>query len=156
VGNLVVGPSPGGGGALVFGEVAAFNAVVEVGVADGAEGFVVEGDRARHLFQLLDEIVEGCEPIGGGGELGFAGDEELLEAAVDELGDFAADNRAGSDSHTKAGGVIRLFKDDGSAIFADALLICDAADGLNIEFETAKFGENVVPGALARFLEHGW
>jgi hypothetical protein len=26
---------------------------------------------------------------------------------------------------------------------------------LNIEFETAKFGEDVVPGALARFLEHG-
>jgi hypothetical protein len=153
---LVVGAIPGGNGTLAFRQVAAFDSVVEVGVADGAESFVVEGDGAGDFFELFDEVVEGFEAVGGGGELGFAGAEELLEAAVDELRDFAVDDRAGADDHAEAGCILSFFDDDGGAVFRDALLVCDSADGLNIELQAAKFCKDVVPGALARLFEHGW
>ena len=153
---LVVGAVPGGDGALAFGEVAAFDAVVEVGVADGAEGFVVEGDGAGDFLQFLDEGVEAFEAVGGCGKLGFAGAEEFLKAAVDKLRDFAVDDRARTDDHAQAGFFLRFFQNDSGAVFADALLVCDSADGLNIELKAAKFGENIVPCTLARLFKHGW
>lgn len=153
---LVVGAIPGRRWALVFGEVSAFDAVVEVGVADGAEGFVVESDGAGDFFEFFDEGMQSLEAVGGGGKFGFAGAEEFLKAAIDELRDFTVDDRAGADDHAEASFVLRFFEDDGSAVLADALLICDSADGLNIELEAAKFGENLVPCTLARLFEHGW
>jgi hypothetical protein len=76
-------------------------------------------------------------------------------AAIDEMGNFAADDGTGAHGHAQASCVLCFFEDDGGAVFTDALLICDSADGFHIELEAAKFAENVVPRALARFLEHG-
>ena len=82
----------GCGGGFRF---AAFDAVVHVAVADGAEGFVVEAWLADGFAQLFTEAVDRFERVGGGGDAGRGGFEELLVAVVDEAGDFAAQDPAG-------------------------------------------------------------
>ncbi|HTV82380.1 MAG TPA: hypothetical protein VME18_07000 [Acidobacteriaceae bacterium] len=152
--ELAGGLLPGRNRALVHRQIAVLYAIIEVSVADGAESFVVEGDGACDFLYLFDELMEGFKLVGGRGELGLAGVEELLVAVIVEMGNLAADDEAGADSHAQAGFVLRALKDDGAAVLRDADAVCVPGDGLNIELETSEFAENLVEGAAARLFEH--
>ncbi len=79
VGHTFCANSMGSGGvfSVVF---AAFDSVVPVGVAGGAEALVVEGEGAGCLFQFFAELVDGAEGVGSVGNLEFAGRQELLSS----------------------------------------------------------------------------
>jgi hypothetical protein len=97
---------------------AAFEAVVEIAVADGSEGEVIDEVVADGLGELLLKIVEGEEMVRGGGELEARGLEEFLEAAVQEYGHLSGQEDAGvmddEDGVFGAGG-----EDGGAAVFFD-------------------------------------
>jgi len=97
---------------------AAFEAVVEIAVADGSEGEVIDEVVADGLGELLLKIVQGEEMVRGGGELEARGLEEFLEAAVEEYGHFSGKEDAGvmddEDGVFGAGG-----EDGGAAVFFD-------------------------------------
>jgi len=72
----------------------ALDAVVEIAVAGGAEGLVVEGGGTGGLVELFGEVVEGAKVIGAGGNLEMRGFEEFLVAAVENMGDLAVEDPA--------------------------------------------------------------
>jgi hypothetical protein len=154
------------GGGLARRLLAAFDAVVEVAVAGGAEGLVVEADGAGGLVELLGEGVEGAEMVGGGGNLEVGGVEELLVALVEEMGDLAIEQEAGTGDHEDRalvrGLAGRSFGDlGGAAVLTDPKGAGGTSGcgwrtlggGRNIKSLTAEKGEDVVE-ALLGFLGH--
>lgn len=142
---------------------AAFDAIVEVAVAGGAEGLVVESDGACSFVEFLGEGVEGAEVVGSGGNLQPARLQELLVAAVEDMGDLAVEQDAGADEQENCtdGGVggfggYGAFGDLGGAtVFADLKAGgsmawgagCTVRDRSNIESLIAQDGEDVVEGS---------
>jgi hypothetical protein len=148
------------------GLLAAFDAVVEVAVAGGAEGLVVEAGGAGGLVELLGEGVEGAEVVGAGRNLEVGGVEELLVPLVEEVGDLAVEQEAGTGEH-EDGNVVRRLAGRGLGDLGRAAVLTDpkgaggASDrgwrtlrgGRNIKSLTAEKGQDVVE-ALLRFLGH--
>ena len=93
------------------GLVAVFDAVVLIGLAHRAQRFVVQAGQAEGFFQFFGELLQGFEVVGGGGDFGLGGFQKLLVAAVDQLGDFAADQVAGIGKDLDA--VVAIFLDGG-------------------------------------------
>jgi hypothetical protein len=153
-------------GRVAAGLLAAFDAVVEIAVAGGAEGLVVEADGADGLVELLGEAVKGAEMVGGGGDLEVRGVEELLVALVEEMGDLAVEQEAGTGDH-EDGAVVQGFAGRSFGDLGGAAVLTDpkgagATSGrgwrtfggrCNIKSMTTEKGEDVVE-ALLGFLGH--
>jgi hypothetical protein len=75
--------------------IAANDAVVLVGLTHGAERFVIETWKAERIFQFFSELLQHLQMVCGSGDFGLRSLQHLLVAAVDELGDFSADQITG-------------------------------------------------------------
>src|SRR4051794_10230752 len=72
--------------------VAAFHAIVLVESGNRPQRFVIEALLAERFLEILFEIVQRLEMIGGSGDANSLGSaEEFLETAVDQDADFVAD-----------------------------------------------------------------
>jgi hypothetical protein len=103
---------------------AAFDAVVVIGVAGGAEGLVVEADGADGLVELLGEGVEGAEVVGAGRNLEVGGVEELLVTLVEEVRDLAVEQEAGASDH-EDGALVRRLAGRGFGDLGGAAVLTD-------------------------------
>lgn len=131
--------------------VAALEAVVEIEIADRAEGEIVVVGLAGGLDQLFLKQVQSAETIGGGGDLETGGKKKLLISAVNQRGDFPAHPAA------RAGGVgdgsLRRADEDGAAaMFADFDPICDPGGLDDIKGMHSQIGEGAVEGFGRDFL----
>ena len=115
----------GGVGDVAF---AAFDAVVDADLADGAEGFVVEGGDAEGGAEFFVELPEIVKVRGEGGEfLAVVGEQEFLVAGVPELGELAVEHDGGQYGHLKAG-VGFLAEFGAAAVFFNANNAAGGAD----------------------------
>ena len=137
----------------------ALDAVVDVGVAGGAKGFVVEAGGAGSLVQLVGEVVDGAEVVGGGGDLKATGLEEFLVAAIEDAGDLSAEQIAGPSDEQDvavAGGGGRYV--GGATVFPDlngpGSALCTLMGGSYIKTLAAQKGQDIVEAALLCLLCH--
>jgi hypothetical protein len=79
---------------------AAFDAVVDADLADGAEGFVIESGDTQRGSQFFVELAQIFEVRGQGRKLqAFVGQKKLLVAGVPEAGEAAFEHDRGRDGH---------------------------------------------------------
>src|SRR5215469_18649565 len=86
---------PGTLGAVGLRLVAILDAIVVVGFAHRAQRFVVEAGQAECLLQFLGKLMQSLQVIGSGRNFVLRRLQELLVAAVDELGNLAANQVTG-------------------------------------------------------------
>ncbi len=78
-----------------LGHFAPFQAVVEIAVADRAQGLVVEAGCACGGMQLFRKGMQRAQTISGCGKLSATGAEEFLIAVINQRGVFTGNNAAG-------------------------------------------------------------
>src|SRR5258708_33181550 len=98
---------PGALGTLRFRQVSSLDPVIDIAVADRAQGFVVQADFAGGFAEFLRELMQGLQMLGGSRNLGFCGLEKLLVSLIDQAGDFRADQKArlGKETHAVVAGL---------------------------------------------------
>jgi hypothetical protein len=107
---------------------AAFDAIVDGDLADGAEGFVVKGGHAEGCAQLFVELAQVGEMRGEGGDFqAVVGQQKFLVAGVPQARELALKHDRGHDRHlvTVIGSFAKL---RAAAVFFDAHYAARAAD----------------------------
>ena len=108
---------------------AAFDAIVDADLADGAEGFVVKSWNAESGAQLFVESAQAFEMRGEGGEFyAVVGEEKFLVAGVPQAGELPFQHDGGENGHLK-GAIGTLTKFGAAAVFFNADHAASAADG---------------------------
>jgi len=108
---------------------AAFDAVVDADLADGAQRLVVKRGNAESSAQLFVESAQAFEMGGEGGKLyAVVGEQKFLVAGIPEAGELAFYHYGGEDGHLKAA-VGALAKFGTATVFFHADHAASAADG---------------------------
>ena len=108
---------------------AAFDAVVDADLADGAEGFVVESWNAESGAQLFIESAQTFEMRGESGQFyAVVGEEKLLVTGVPQASELTFQHDGGEDGHLKAA-IGALAKFGAATVFFHANDAAGAADG---------------------------
>src|ERR1700676_818083 len=99
---------------------AAFDAIVDGDLANGAESFVVEGRHAECRAQLFVELAQVGEVRGEGGDLqAIVGEQKFLITSVPQTGELAFEHDGGNDRHLV--GAVGVFANlRAAAVFFDA------------------------------------
>ena len=142
-------------GCLLWLRFAALDPVVEIKIADGAEGQVVIVGSADDSADLLIECMERVQMGGGCGYFQSLRLQKFLIAAVDQGGNFTADDVAGS-GHERDASFRRPPQLSSATMFADFNLICDPGDVLDIKLLGPEKGKSAIEGFgwEVRFLRH--
>lgn len=125
--------------------LATLEPVIQVQIADGAQSQVVVVDSPNRLAKLFIECMQSVQVGRRGGNFKLAGAQEFLIPAVDQSGDFAANQAAGPD-HIDGAALWGSGQHGAAAIFADLHLICDSRRVRDIKV----MGAEVAQGAIER------
>lgn len=130
---------------------AALQAIVEIAVADCAQGLVVEAGRSCCGVQIFRKGMQRAQPIRRGRELPTTGAEEFLIAVIDQRGLFACNDAAGMarTGHATIGGTQQ---GDGAPIPTHDKAI---RRWLYVKACVAEMGDGFVKGDLFIGSRHG-
>src|SRR5579859_2262725 len=144
---------PGALRALRFRQVAVLHAIIDVAIADAAQGLVIKAGLTAGFAQLFAELVQGLEVVGGGGNLGLGSLEEFLVALIDEAGDFTADQNAGLGEEAHAA-VLSFFNRSGTGVFLQEHAVLSSGSFQNLESVVAQPVHRVFISWFLSFLCH--
>ncbi len=129
--------------------LATLEPIIEVKIADGAQGQVVVVGSSNGCAQFFVECVQGVQVRGRGSDFKPAGAQEFLIAAVDQRGNLAANQAAGPDNVGRAA-VWRFGQDRAAAVFADLDPICCAGSVHDIKPMRTKICHGAIEGLGGR------
>jgi hypothetical protein len=138
---------------LRFGQIPSLHAVVHVAITGGAERGVVEAVGANGKLQFFAELMNRPQMIGGGGHFELAGLEKLLEAAIEQAGQFASEQVARI--HDKLDSTFGVSPHNRcAAVLLHLELASDPRNLANIKLRGAEGAENFIECAGLAFLWH--